>query len=75
MSKPLDALYAEYEQRNAVWLSLLSALNFTEWSLYRTPEPTWPAEVTEAWQVRSTALHAFYTARDGADGLLGSRGL
>lgn len=48
-----------------------------EWSAYRAHDvgQEWPAALESAWQASSAATHAFYAARDGAGGFLGSRGL
>lgn len=48
-----------------------------EWAAYRAHDAgqKWPAALESAWQASSTATHAFYAARDGAGGFLGSRGL
>lgn len=47
-----------------------------EWQAYRADlVAPWPAPLTAAHDAAMRDLHAFYLARDGAQGVLGSRGL
>lgn len=48
-----------------------------QWAAYRAHDAgqEWPEPLESAWQASSAATHAFYSARDGAGGFLGSRGL
>lgn len=47
------------------------------WSAYRGEDKgdTWPSELLAAHECYMARVHAFYLARDGAAGVLGSRGL
>lgn len=46
-----------------------------EWAAYHAHDAgqAWPEALETAWQASNAATHAFYAARDGAGGFLGSR--
>ena len=47
-----------------------------EWEAYRAEmETPWPEPLAASHKAYVAALHAFYEARDGKGGFLGSRGL
>lgn len=48
-----------------------------QWDAYKSEQKgiAWPSSLADAHSTWMHHLHAFYTARDGAGGFLGSKGL
>jgi len=73
----LKLLRAQADATDAAFDAACAKHGMTRWDYFRAFEAgnPIPKEIEDAWWTARQNLHAFYSARDGDKGFLGSRGL